>query len=69
MIEKPLILSGTFENGYGVTISFNQSYYHLVVVNDCILIHGKEYKKEDCEFQNKKQLAVSMILCYTTSIS
>lgn len=54
MIEKPLILSGTFENGYGVTISFNQSYYHLVVVNDCILIHGKEYKKEDCEFQNKK---------------
>lgn len=50
------LLSGTFENGCGVIVEDEDSYYHVIVRNDCITIDGKDYYKEDMECKaGKKQ--------------
>lgn len=43
------LISGTFENGCGVMVEDEDSYYHVIVRNDCITIDGKDYYKEDME--------------------
>lgn len=43
------IISGTFENGYGITIHDTKTdkYYHSIVYKNSIIIEGNTYYKDD----------------------
>lgn len=63
------IITGTFENGNGITIHDTETdnYYHKIVYKDCIEHNGKIYCKEDFEKENileiPKQYRYKYVCC------
>ena len=47
--RKLKLLSGTFEDGCGIMVSYNGKYYHLIVHDSYVVIDSKRFYKKDLE--------------------